>query len=333
MQTFPNGRPGGRRHFLAGMLSMAALGGAASPTHAEEKPVALMVGYPAGGATDLLARALAEGMGRELQTSVLVENKPGAGGRIATEYVKNARPDASTLLFSISAAMVIYPHIYRKLGYDPLADFAPVGAAARQMLCLAVGPAVPESVRTLADYVAWVKANPQSATFGTVSGTAPHFAGLLFARAAGLHMELTPYKGGAQAVVDLMGGHLPATVTPVSEVQPYHAAGRIRILATMGPQRPAILPDVPTMMELGYPGISFQTWIGIFAPAGTPPAAVARVNAALNNVLAQPKVVTAIGKLGMDPAITTPEQFRQIVKDDLELYRKSVAITGFQAED
>jgi tripartite-type tricarboxylate transporter receptor subunit TctC len=188
-------------------------------------------------------------------------------------------------------------------------------------------------VKTLADYIAWLKANPQSATFGTVSGTAPHFAGLLLAQAVGVKMELTPYKGGAQAVVDLMGGHLPATVTPVSEVQPYHAAGRIRILATMGPQRPAILPDVPTMAELGYPAISFQTWIGIFAPAATPAATVDRFNGALNKALAEPKVVESIGRLGMDPAITTPAQFGQMVKDDTEVYRKAVAITGFKAED
>jgi tripartite-type tricarboxylate transporter receptor subunit TctC len=320
-----------RRGFIGGVLGAAAL--AAGTAHAQERTIALMVGYPPGGATDLLARILADGLGHALDTSILVENKPGAGGRIATEYVKNAKPDGATLLFSISAPMVIYPHIYQKLGYDPLKDFVPVGAAARQMLCLAVGPQVPGSVRTLADYVAWVKANPRLAMFGTVSGTAPHFAGLLFAQAAGLKLELAPYKGGAQAVVDLMGGHLPATVTPVSEVQPYQAAGRLRILATMGPQRPSILPDVPTMIELGYKDISFQTWLGIFAPAGTPSVEVTRFNAALNRVLAQPEVVERIGKLGMEPAITTLAQFGQIVQDDLALYGKSVAITGFKAED
>jgi tripartite-type tricarboxylate transporter receptor subunit TctC len=317
------------------MLSAATLmaGAAAGVAHAQGKPISLVVGYPAGGATDLMARALAEGLGHELNVSVLVENRPGAGGRIGTEYVKNAKPDGTTLLFSISAAMVIYPHIYQKLGYDPLTNFSPVGVAARQMLALTVGPAVPASVRTLADYVAWAKTGPQPATFGTVSGTAPHFAGILFARAAGLNMELTPYKGGAQAVVDMMGGHLPATVTPVAEVLPYRADGRVRILATMGPQRPSVLPDVPTMMELGFKDISFQTWLGVFAPAGTPAPTVARLNTAMNHVLAQPKMVEGIAKLGMEPAITTPEQFRQIVKDDLALYGKSVAITGFKAED
>lgn len=324
----------GRRTVLSLLAAALGTGLLSGGVHAQEpQRVTLVVGYPPGGATDALARTVAEGLRAQLGTAVLVENKPGAGGRIATEFVKNAKPDGTTLLFSISSPIVIYPHIYRKLGYKPLEDFLPIGVAARSTLGLTVGPAVPQSVKTVADYVAWTKANPRMATFGTVSGTAPHFAGLLFAHAVGINLQLIPYKGGTPAVTDMMGGNLPATVTPVAEVQPFHAAGRVRTLATMGPQRPKVMPDVPTMMELGYKDVNFQTWIGILAPASTPADTVTRLNEALARVLAQKDIVANIEKLGMEPLSVSPDRFREIIRNDYELFRKSVEMTGFKPED
>lgn len=316
---------------------MAGLGGAvlsvSSRAWSHNQTVTLIVGYPPGGATDLLARTLAENLQKQLGATVIVMNKPGAGGRIAAEYVKNAKPDGMTLLFTTSSLLVIYPHIYQNLSYDPLRDFAPVSIAARSVLCLSVGPSVPSSVRTVADYVAWVKANPQMATFGTVSGTAPHFVGLLFSRAAGLDLKLVPYKGGAQAMTDLMGGHIPVTVSAVSEAQAFHAEGRIRTLATFGPQRPKVLTEVPTMIELGYKELSFQTWIGIVAPVATPPSVVHRLSAATEQALKNELVIANVTKLGMEPGAVTPEQFTSIMKADLDMFRRSVEITGFKAED
>ena len=312
---------------------LALSSGIFSQASAADKPINFVVGYPAGGATDVLARIIAENLGKAISTPIVVENKPGAGGRIATEYIKNSKPDGNNLLFSISAPMVIYPYIYKDVKYDPIKDFQPVGTVARQTLSLAVGPAVPAQVKTLQNYVEWVKANPNLATFGTVSGTSPHFAGIEFSRAAHLDLKLTPYKGGNQAVMDLLGGHLPAVITPVSETQPYHASGKVRVLATMGSQRSNILPDVPTMTESGYPQIKFITWIGLFAPAGTPAEVVRKINDALGGVLADPGVVTAVAKLGMEPSPSTPDNFKNVIINDMAFYKKAVADVGFKAED
>jgi tripartite-type tricarboxylate transporter receptor subunit TctC len=321
-----------RRRLLTA-AALAAAGAGRNVMAQEGRRIALVVGFPAGGATDVLARLIADGMRTQLGATVVVENRPGAGGRIAAEYVKSAKNDGSVLLFTISSVMVIHPHIYQKLPFDPMGDFTPVGIAARSTLCLSVGPAVPDTVRSLADYVAWVKANPAMATFGTVSGTAPHFAGLVFSRAAGLNLRLAAYKGGAPAITDLIGGHLPATVTPVSEAQPYQAAGRIRILASMGPRRPKVLPDTPTMIELGYPDVNFQAWIGIFAPANLAPSTTAQLNGALARLMKTDDVLSGISKLGMEPEPVTPEAFAAILRAEHEQFRKSVAITGFKAED
>jgi len=293
----------------------------------------LIVGFPPGGATDTMARMMADGLRAQLGITVVVENKPGAGARIAATFVKNAKPDGATLLFSNTSPMAIYPHLYRTLGYAPLTDFAPIGTTSLSILCLSVGPAVPESVKTLADYVAWVKANPQLATFGTISGSAPHFAGLLLSKTAELNLSLTPYKGGTAAVTDMLGGHIPATVTPTSEVQPFHAAGRCRILATFGARRSTSLPEVPTMAELGYTGMTFETWFGIFAPRGTPNAIVQQVNAAMARILQQDEVVASIVKLGMEPLVVAPERFGEILQRDLALYGESIQMSGFKAED
>jgi len=323
-----------RRVFLG---RLAATLGAALPAAAlygqVPQRISLIVGFPPGGATDAIARIMADGLRAQLDATVVVENRPGAGARIATTFVKNAKPDGATLLFSITSPMAIYPHLYRTLDYDPLTDFVPVGTTSLSVLGLSVGPAVPANVTTVSGYVAWVKANPQLATFGTVSGSAPHFAGLLLSEAAGMNLRLAPYKGGTAAVTDMLGGHIPATVTPISEVQPFHAAGRLRTLATFGARRSQLLPEVPTMTELGYTGMTFETWIGIFAPRGTPSAIVQQINAAMARTLGQDNVVASIGRLGMEPFAVTPERFGEILKRDLALYGKSVQMSGFKVED
>ena len=248
-----------RRDFLF-VSAAAAL---APRAFAQELPrqISVIVGYPPGGGTDLLARQVAEGLRGTVAPAVIVENRPGAGGRIAAEYVKNAKPDGSVLLFTPAFPLLIYPHIYPKLPYDTLRDFAAVGIGGRSMLCLSVGPAVPASVKTLAEFAQWAKANPQQALFGAPPGSSQHFAGQLYARSAGVPLTYVAYKGGAPAMQDLLGGHLPANVSPVSEALPHHAAGKIRILATTGAKRPRLLPDVPTMQELGHGEVLFQDWL------------------------------------------------------------------------
>jgi len=324
-----------RRGLLAiatGMLSGAFVA-AGVPAQAPLKQAVIVVGYPAGGATDILARLIADGVRGSYAQAVIVENKPGAGGRIAAEYVKSAKNDGSVLLFTPAFPLLIYPHIYKNLGYDTLRDFLPVGLGGRSMLCLSVGPAVPASVGNVAQFVEWTKANPKQAVFGAPSGSSQHFAGAMFARGAGIKLEHVPYKGGAPAIQDLLGGHLPANISPVAEALPHHQAGKIRILATTGAKRSRFLADVPTMAELGYKDVIFQDGIGMFAPAGTPVAVVAKLNAAMGEAMKSETGLAGLGKMGMELDNITPETYLASVRADFERYRQIVQSTGFKAED
>jgi tripartite-type tricarboxylate transporter receptor subunit TctC len=320
-----------RRDFL--LASVAAALAPRAFGQALPKQITVVVGFPPGGGTDLLARLIAEGMRGPVAPAVIVENKPGAGGRIAAEYVKSAKNDGSVLLFTPAFPMLIYPHVYKNLPYDTLRDFVPVGIGARSMLCFAVGPAVPASVKTLADFTDWAKANPRQALFGAPSGASQHFAGQLYARAAGIPLSHVPYKGGAPAMQDLLGGHLPANVSPVSEALPHHAAGKIRILATTGAKRARQLPDVPTMQELGFREVLFQDWLGMFAPAGTPAPVIARINAAMGETMKSAEGAAALARFGQELEVVSAETFAPVLKADWDRYGAIVQASGFKAEE
>jgi tripartite-type tricarboxylate transporter receptor subunit TctC len=317
---------------LAALGMLAAL--AAATARADEpRPITFVVGYPAGGATDVLARIVAEAMSTRLSTPVLVVNRAGASGWLAVAEVKRAAADGNVLLFTNASPMVIYPHIYSELAYDPQRDFVPVAIAARTDLVFSVGPAVPASVKTLKDYVSWVKGDADRSGFGSVQGTSPHFAGQLFSNTAGLELRIIPYKGGAQAVTDLLGGHVPAAVNALSEARPYEKEGGLRMLALMSSRRSALAPNVPSMTELGYPGLDFSGWIGVLAPAATPPATVERLNAVMAEILKSPAVVAQINRLGMETDIVTPAAFKAVIAADTQNYKKAVALSGFKAQD
>lgn len=318
-----------RRQFLA-----ASAAAALAPFGFAQEPlgqVAVIVGYPAGGATDLLARLIADGLRHSYARTVIVDNRPGAGGRIAADYVKTAKNDGSVLFFTPAFPMLIYPHLY-KLTYDPLHDFTPIGIGARSMLCLSVGPAVPAEVKTVADFIQWARANPKKAAYGAPSGGSQHFAGQLFGRSAGIEFNQIPYKGGAPAMQDLLGGHIPANVSPVAEALPHHQAGKIRILAVTGAKRSRFLPDVPNMQELGYRDVLFQDWLGMFAPAGLPPAVADRINAAMAEAFKSEQSLAALGKFGMEVETVAPQAFAAIFKADYERYRGIVQASGFKPE-
>jgi tripartite-type tricarboxylate transporter receptor subunit TctC len=321
-----------RRRFLLGAAAAAFVPTSVFPQE-RVRQLTVVVGFPPGGATDILARLIADGMRGPYAQTVVVDNKPGAAGRVGVEYVKNARNDGSVLLFTPAFPMLISPHVYPKLAYDTLRDFVPVGIGARSMLCLAVGPAVPAGVKTIPAFIEWARANPAKAVFGAPSGSSQHFAGQTFARAAKIRLEQIPYKGGAPAMTDLIGGHLPANVSPVAEALPHHQAGTIRILAVTGAKRSRFLPDVPSMTELGYPDVLFQDWLGMFAPAGTPAESVARMNAAAAAAVKTDAGLAGLGKLGMELDLAAPEAFAQMVKADWERYRTVVQASGFKPED
>ena len=233
---------------VAGLATAGFVQVSRARAQAVSKPVRIMVGFPAGGGTDMIARILAERLRGPYASTVLVENKAGASARLAAEYVKNAEPDGSVLLFTPDFTMTIYPHSFRALSYDPLRDFTPISPAARSMLTYSVGPAVPESVKTLADFVAWCKANPGKASYATTSaGGTPHFVGMMLASEARVPMTPVHYRGGAPALQDLLGGHVQASINPISETLPFARAGSLRVLAVTGSKRSGFLPDIPTM--------------------------------------------------------------------------------------
>ncbi len=298
------------------------------------KPVRIIVGFPAGGGTDVVARMIADKLRGHYASAVIVENRPGAAARIAVDYVKNAEPDGATLLFTPDFPLTVYPHSYRKLDYDPLRDLVAVGTCAKSMLTVNAGPALPAEIKTVAQFVAWCRANPAKAQYGTTSpGATPHFVGVMLAKAA--NVELTPvhYKGGAPALQDLLGGHIPVSMNPISETLGFGNAGAIRILAVTGAERSRFLPDVPTMVEQGYKDVVVESWIGLFAPAKTPPETVTALSAALREATAAPELVENLAKVGNEPVYTPPADFARMVKADLERWGPVVQASGFVAED
>jgi tripartite-type tricarboxylate transporter receptor subunit TctC len=292
----------------------------------------IIVGFPAGGATDAVARLVAEGLRGRYAEVVVVENRLGGNGRIGAVHVKNGPADGSLMLFGPAFPMAIFPHIYKTLPYDPLQDFVPVATTGKGAFALSVGPQVPASVRTLADFIAWCKANPNTATFGAPAGGGQHFAGVLFARLANIPLRMVPYKGGAPSVIDVLGGHIAAVVTPLPEVMQHVRDGKLRMLATSTRQRTRFTPAVPTLLEQGY-DVVFQDWSGFVAPARTPKEVVARANAAIAEVVRSPAVAAGMETLGAEADLNTPEEFAALYRSTWERYREVVKSTGFTAED
>jgi tripartite-type tricarboxylate transporter receptor subunit TctC len=297
------------------------------------KTARIIVGFPAGGATDLLARILAGPLRGTYAASVIVENKPGGAARVAVDYVKNAAPDGSEFLFTPDFPITVYPHSFRALSYDPLSDLVPVAPVARSTLTFVIGPAVPDRVASLADFIAWCKANPERANFATTSaGSTTHFVGVMLASASGARLTPVHYRGGAPALQDLLGGHVPASVNPIGETLPFAGSGKLRILAVTSAERSKFLPGVPTMREAGY-DIAFDSWIGAFAPARTPPDAVRALNAAISEAVRSPQMIENLARMGNEPRFESPNQFASTVKADLDRWGPVVKASGFVAED
>ena len=325
-----------RRQLLAASAAALAAGTGLVPrarAQAVSKPVRIIVGFPAGGGTDMIARLLAERLRGPYASTVLVENKPGASARLAAEYVKSAEPDGSVLLFTPDFTMTIYPHSFRSLSYDPVRDFTAIAPAARSMLTYSIGPAVPQSVKTLADFVAWCKANPAKASYATTSaGGTPHFVGMMLANEAHVPMTAVHYRGGAPALQDLLGGHVPVSINPISETLSFARAGSVRVLAVTGSKRSAFLPDVPTMREAGYNVVS-DSWLGLLAPAKMPAATVNALSAAVGEAVKSPQMVESLAKLGNEPTFQTPGEFAETVKADITRWGPIVKASGFVANE
>ena len=321
-----------RRDLILGGAALALSRGLAAQTTV--KTVRIIVPFPAGGGTDVLARLVADKMRGQYAPAVIVENRVGASGRTGVEAVKNAEPDGTTLLFTPDFLMTVYPHSFRKLSYDPLKDFVPVAVIASSGLAFAAGPGLPAEIKTLKEYLDWAKANPKQASFATTSaGGTPHFVGVMLAQASGVELTPVHYKGGGPALNDLLGGQVPVSVNPIGELLPHLKGGKIRVLATTGAKRSKFLPDVPTMTESGFPNIVLSPWLGFFAPARTPADVVKRLSNGINDAAQSGDTQQNLVKFGMEPAAATPVGFAEMVRQDIEKWRPIVKASGFTAED
>jgi tripartite-type tricarboxylate transporter receptor subunit TctC len=265
---------------------------------------------------------------------VLVENRVGAAGRLAIDHVRSAAPDGSVALLAPDATMFLYPHVYSRLGYDPEHDFVPVARVANLAIALYVGPMVPASVVTLADFVQWVRSDPRRAVFGTsAAGATPHFVGEMFARAAGLPMTAVHYRGGAPGIQDLTGGHLPAFFGAVPDGSAMQSAGRVRALATTGPRRSAATPGVPTFAEQQFDDLVVEDGLGVYLPAGAPTPLVERMATSLLQALEGAEARRAFETIGLDRNYEGPVAFAQRLRRERARWGGIVRATGFKALD
>lgn len=323
-----------RRRFVA--LSAAALAaGRPSPGSADVigRTARLMVGFPAGSSPDVVARLLAQHM-KDYAPTIIVDNRPGAGGRLPLEALKAGDRDGSVLALTPGDQVSLFPHVYARLGYDSLRDFAPVSTVCIVQFLLTVGPLVPVEVKTVADFVGWCRANPARATYGSPGeGTRPHFMGASFARAAGLPMIHVPYKGGPPIVQDLLAGQIACSISVVSNVLSNVQSGSLRALAITAPQRSPVLPGVPTMREAGYPAAEGVEFFELLLPAGTGEPVVTALNAAVRRTLQVTEVREGLARQAFEPAACTPAELAERISSDSAMWAGIVKQTGFKPMD
>jgi tripartite-type tricarboxylate transporter receptor subunit TctC len=315
-----------RRHFAA-----LAAGALATPlAFAQERSTRILIGFPPGGSADVVARLLADRMRVSLAQNVLVDNKPGAAGRLALSELKRAAPDGSTLIFSPSGAMVIHPWLYSNLGYDTVKDFTPISLVSTFDFAVTAGPGAPAG--DLKAVLAWMKANAGKANYATSgAGTVPHFAGQLLSQAAGVPMTHVAYRGGAPAAQDLIGGQVPLMVDTAVETIEHHRAGKVRILAVTGAQRNRALPEVPTLKEAGI-DVTADAFFGLYGPPGMPSDVVQRIDRAVAEALRVPEVQERIYNLGLVPAHAGPAELAAIQAAHLKRWEGPIKASGFKAE-
>ena len=297
--------------------------------------VKILCGFPPGGTADITSRRVGDKLtgSNYTRNGVLVENKTGAGGRIAIEAVKNAPADGSTLLLSAYSMMLIYPHIYKSLSYDPFKDFVPVSTASVLSHGLAVGPMVPASVKTVKDFLAWCKANPDRANYASpAAGSTPHFLGALLSLNSGINMQHVAYRGSVPGVTDVVGGQIAAMFTPHGDFLANHRAGKLRILATSGKARSPFVTEVPTFAEQGFADLTVEEWFGFFAPAKTPASIVNAANTAINQALKDKALVDGLGLLGLQTYGGGGEDMAKDMRRLYDYWGPIVKRIGFSAD-
>lgn len=304
-----------------GAFTFASLAGAQTPAR-------VIVPYPPGGSLDAMARLIAGKLADATGRTFVVENRTGAAGTIGSGSLKGAPADGSALLFAPDSNISVYPPTVVKPAYVPLTDFVGIAHSGDYRISLAVNASVP--AKDLASFIAWTKAQPGPAGYGTAgAGTNLHFYGVLFTQVSGASMNHVPYRGTGPAVVDLVAGHVPATVLPMGALLPHVRAGKVRILGQTGEDRSASLPDVPSFKELGYPSLAFSGWYGVFAPAGTPADIVDRYNDLIVKAIRAPEVRERMRAYELEPREMSAAQFQAFVKADTERWAPIIKAAGF----
>ena len=295
------------------------------------RPVRVIVGFAPGGGTDILARALSQQLTESMGQSFQVDNRTGAGGMIAAELGARATPDGYTLLVGSLAAFAINPNLMSKIAYDPIKSFAPVGMFATLSYAVDVHPSLP--VRSIKELIALARSKPGQMNFGTAGqGSSTQPAIEQFNLAANVKMTHVPYKGNTPAMTALMSGEVGMVFDPVLSSLPLAKSGRVRVLVVTTAKRSALLPDIPTVDEAGLKGYSAGNWFGIFAPAGTPPAVVERLNSAINAAMTSPQMKDRLLSQGADPLSGTPQQLADLVRSELDKYGKIIKAAGIKVE-
>lgn len=314
-----------RRLFAFGVFAVFIAGSVAAQTF-PNRPVRIVVPYPPGGSPDVLARTLGQKVSENLGQQIIVDNRPGAAGILAAEIVMRAPPDGYTLLIADSGVYSINPNVNPKLPFDPLADFTAVTLAATSPLFLVVSASSP--VQSVRDLIALAKSKPGMPYGSSGTGTAHHLAMELLKSLSGIDLTHVPYKGGAQVVPAILAGDVAVGLAGLNLSLPHAKAGKLRILAVASGARSALLPDLPTVAEAGVPGYEINISLGLLAPAGTPRDIVARLNAEFGKALNSPDTRQRLFGLGVDPAGSTPEQFSEAIRNEIQQYGKIVKSTS-----
>jgi tripartite-type tricarboxylate transporter receptor subunit TctC len=321
---------------LACIATAAAISlafGAVGAGHAQSypsKPIKIILPYTPGSPNDVLVRLIAPYLTARLGQPVVVDNRPGGGTTIGAKAVMTAEPDGHTLLFTNTPTHFVAPLISKSITFDPIADFVPVASVGSTILMLVIGPNVPAA--TVQEFVAHAKANPGKLNFGFGQGTLPHLVGELFKATTGADIASIPYRGGAQAVTDLMGGRIDMNFGATVTLAPLARDGKLRALAVTGPTRSRDLPDVPTMTESGLPNVTTVTYYGLMGPPGMPADVVGRINSEVNEILKSPDLIASMEKLGFDSKGGLPQDFTALLVEQTQKWAPIVKAVGFQME-
>ena len=324
-----------RRQLLQSTGASALLAGIGQRAFAQAgiETATIVTGFAAGGTSDTICRRVATKLSPDYARAAVVENRTGAGGQIAVGYVKGRPADGTTILQTPTSILTIYPHIYKKLPYDPMVDITPVTIGCIFDFGFAVGPAVPASVKTVPEFLAWAKANPAGANYGSpAAGSTPHFIGALLGKKGGVELKHAAYRGTQPAMLDLLGGNISAVSGPIGDITQHLPTGKVRILGVSGAKRSRFAPDVPTFGEQGIQDMAHSEWFAFFLPAKASPELVAKLNASMKNALAQKDVIDGLGTFGLEAMSSTPAELTELLKKDTAKWAPIVKEVGFTAE-